>query len=137
MSLLRVEHVTKRFGSLVAVDGISMAVERGELRTVIGPNGAGKTTFFNMISGVTSPTSGRIIFDGADVTRLLPARRVWRGMTRTFQITEIFPELSVYENLRIAVEIASGLRLRVRLSRAENCGPCSRERAHRDERPEQ
>jgi branched-chain amino acid transport system ATP-binding protein len=119
MSLLQVENVSKRFGSLVAVNGVSMTVEPGELRAVIGPNGAGKTTFFNLISGFTTPTSGRIIFDGEDVTKLLPARRVWRGMARTFQITEVFPELSVHENLQIAVEIASGFRLRLRLSQQE------------------
>ena len=119
MSLLQVENVTKRFGDLVAVNGVSMTVESGELRAVIGPNGAGKTTFFNLISGFTNPSSGRIIFDGEDVTKLSPARRVWRGMARTFQITEVFPELTVYENLQIAVEIASGFRLRVRLSQQE------------------
>jgi branched-chain amino acid transport system ATP-binding protein len=118
MSLLSVERVSRRFGSLVAVDDVSMSVERGELRAVIGPNGAGKTTFFNMISGFLAPTSGRILFEGEDVTRLLPARRVWRGIARTFQITEVFPELTVRENLRIAVEAAAGYRLRPWISRA-------------------
>ena len=117
MSLLRVEHVSRRFGDLVAVDDVSMTVEPGELRAVIGPNGAGKTTFFNLISGFLTPSSGRIVFDGEDVTRLLPARRVWRGIARTFQITEVFPELTTRENLRIAVEVASGYRLRPWLSR--------------------
>jgi len=117
MSLLKVENVTKTFGSLVAVSGVSMAVEPGELRAVIGPNGAGKTTFFNLITGFFRPTSGRIVFDGEDVTALLPARRVWRGIARTFQITEVFPELSVHENLRIPVEVASGFRLQPWLSR--------------------
>ncbi len=93
-----------------------MTVEPGELRAVIGPNGAGKTTFFNLITGFFRPSSGRIIFDGQDVTDLLPARRVWRGIARTFQITEVFPELSVRENLRIPVEVASGFRLRPWLS---------------------
>ena len=116
MSLLRVENVSKRFGSLVAVSDVSMTVEPGELRAVIGPNGAGKTTFFNLITGFFRPSSGRIIFDGQDVTDLLPARRVWRGIARTFQITEVFPELSVRENLRIPVEVASGFRLRPWLS---------------------
>ena len=101
MSLLQVENVSKHFGSLVAVDSVSMTVEPGELRAVIGPNGAGKTTFFNLISGFLTQTSGRIIFDGEDISDLLPARRVWRGIARTFQITEVFPELSVRENLRI------------------------------------
>jgi branched-chain amino acid transport system ATP-binding protein len=119
MSLLQVKNVTKRFGNLVAVNGVSMTVDFGELRAVIGPNGAGKTTFFNLISGSTNPSSGRIIFDGEDVTKLLPARRVWRGMARTFQITEVFPELTVYENLQIAVEVADGFRLCVRMSQQE------------------
>jgi branched-chain amino acid transport system ATP-binding protein len=118
MSLLSVERVSRRFGSLVAVNDVSMSVEPGELRAVIGPNGAGKTTFFNMISGFLAPTSGRILFEGEDVTRLLPARRVWRGIARTFQITEVFPELTVRENLQIAVEAAAGYRLRPWISRA-------------------
>jgi branched-chain amino acid transport system ATP-binding protein len=117
MTLLRVENVSKSFGSLVAVSNVSMMVEPGELRAVIGPNGAGKTTFFNLITGFFRPTSGRIIFDGEDVTALLPARRVWCGIARTFQITEVFPELTVHENLRIPVEVASGFRLKPWLSR--------------------
>ena len=117
MSLLKVDNVSKHFGNLVAVNGVSMTVEPGELRAVIGPNGAGKTTFFNLITGFFRPSLGRIIFDGADITNLLPARRVWRGIARTFQITEVFPELSVHENLRIPVEVASGFRLQPWLSR--------------------
>jgi branched-chain amino acid transport system ATP-binding protein len=120
MSLLQVDNVSKHFGSLVAVNNVSMTVEPGELRAVIGPNGAGKTTFFNLISGFLRPSAGRIVFDGQDITDLLPARRVWRGVARTFQITEVFPELSGRENLRIAVEVASGYRLRPWLSRAED-----------------
>jgi branched-chain amino acid transport system ATP-binding protein len=118
VSLLEVIDVSRRFGSLVAVDNVSMTVEAGELRAVIGPNGAGKTTFFNLISGFLAPSSGRIVFDGDDITHLLPARRVWRGIARTFQITEVFPELPVYENLRIAVEVAAGYRLKTWISRA-------------------
>jgi branched-chain amino acid transport system ATP-binding protein len=117
MSLLRVENVSKQFGSLVAVSDVSMTVAPGELRAVIGPNGAGKTTFFNLITGFFPPSAGRIIFDGEDITPLLPARRVWRGIARTFQITEVFPELTVHENLRIPVEVASGFRLQPWLSR--------------------
>ena len=120
MSLLQVKNVSKHFGSLVAVNNISMTVAPGELRAIIGPNGAGKTTFFNLITGFFTPTSGSIVFDGQDVTHLLPARRVWSGMARTFQVTEIFPELTVRENLRIPVEVASGLRLRAWLSDAED-----------------
>jgi branched-chain amino acid transport system ATP-binding protein len=120
MSLLQVQSVSRHFGSLVAVNGISLAVEPGELRAVIGPNGAGKTTFFNLISGFFPPSSGRILFDGKDVTSLPAHKRVMLGMARTFQITEIFPELTVHENLRIPVEVAAGLRLRPWQSRAEN-----------------
>jgi branched-chain amino acid transport system ATP-binding protein len=112
MSLLQVQNISKRFGNLVAVSDVSMALEPGELRAVIGPNGAGKTTFFNTISGFLLPSAGRIVFDGEDITSIRPARRVWRGIARTFQITEVFPELTVRENLRIAVESASGFRLR-------------------------
>ena len=111
MTLLRVENVSKHFGSLIAVDAVSMTVEPGELRAIIGPNGAGKTTFFNMISGFLTQTSGKIVFADEDISSLLPARRVWRGIARTFQITEVFPELSVRENLRVAVEVTAGYRL--------------------------
>jgi branched-chain amino acid transport system ATP-binding protein len=117
MSLLEVQNVSRYFGSLVAVRNVAMTVEPGELRAVIGPNGAGKTTFFNMITGFFRPTSGRIVFDGDDITDLLPARRVWRGIARTFQVTEVFPELSVRDNLRISVEVAMGFRLRPFLRR--------------------
>jgi branched-chain amino acid transport system ATP-binding protein len=119
MSLLAVNGVTKRFGSLVAVRDVSLAVQPGELRAIIGPNGAGKTTFFNLISGFFRPTIGTIAFDGRDVTALTAQKRVTLGMARTFQITEIFPELTVFENIRIATEVAAGFRLRPWLSRAE------------------
>jgi branched-chain amino acid transport system ATP-binding protein len=117
VSLLQVRDVSRHFGSLVAVDHVSMTVEPGELRAVIGPNGAGKTTFFNMISGFFPPTAGSIVFDDKDITAWPAHKRVAAGMARTFQITEIFPELSVRENLRIPIEVASGLRLRPWLSR--------------------
>ena len=119
MSLLEVRGVSKHFGELVAVEGVSLNVEKGELRAIIGPNGAGKTTFFNMISGFFPPTKGDIVFDGETVTRLPVTARVARGMARTFQITEIFPELSVRENVRIAQELADGFRLHMWVSRAE------------------
>ncbi|HUY04065.1 MAG TPA: ABC transporter ATP-binding protein [Rhodocyclaceae bacterium] len=112
MSLLQVQNVSRHFGSLIAVNGVTLTVEPGELRAVIGPNGAGKTTFFNLISGFFPPSQGKILFAGQDITALPPHKRVIMGMARTFQITEIFPELNVRENLRIPVEIASGLRLR-------------------------
>jgi len=111
MSFLDVRDVTKRFGSLTAVRNVSLRVEKGELRAVIGPNGAGKTTFFNMISGFFRPTQGSIIYDGRDVTRLPPQERVTLGMARTFQITEIFPALSVFENVQIGAESGAGYQL--------------------------
>ncbi len=113
MTLLRVENLTKRFGSLAAVSDVSMVAQPGEIRAVIGPNGAGKTTFFNMISGFLTPSSGRILFGDHDVTRMTPNRRVKIGMARTFQITEVFRDLSVGQNLQIAVEAANGLGLSV------------------------
>jgi branched-chain amino acid transport system ATP-binding protein len=119
MSLLEVRSVSKHFGELVAVEDVSLNVENGELRAIIGPNGAGKTTFFNMISGFFPPTKGDIVFDGKTVTRLSVTARVARGMARTFQITEIFPELSVRENVRIAQESADGFRLHMWVSRVE------------------
>lgn len=117
MNVLEVDNVTKNFGSLIAVSGVSLSVAPGELRAVIGPNGAGKTTLFNMISGASLPSAGKIVFAGKDVTKLPPHRRVEGGMARTFQITEIFPEVSARENVRIAVEVAMGSRLRPWISR--------------------
>jgi len=119
VNLLEVQNVSKSFGSLVAVSEVSLNVAPGELRAVIGPNGAGKTTFFNMISGFFPPSAGAIVFDGADVTQLPAYRRVEIGMGRTFQITEIFPELTVFENIRIAAEVAAGYRLRAWVGRQE------------------
>ena len=119
MNLLEVQSVSKTFGSLVAVSEVSLSVPQGELRAVIGPNGAGKTTFFNMISGFFAPSAGSILFDGNDVTRLPAYRRVEIGMARTFQITEIFPELTVLENIRIAAEVAAGYRMRAWIGRQE------------------
>jgi branched-chain amino acid transport system ATP-binding protein len=119
MTMLEARRVTKRFGNLVAVNDISISVEPGELRAIIGPNGAGKTTFFNMMTGFFAPTSGEILLEGEDVTRLSAHDRVKRGMARTFQITEIFPEMTVLENVRIAVEAANGFSLRVWMSRSD------------------
>jgi branched-chain amino acid transport system ATP-binding protein len=119
MNLLEVNNVSKRFGSLVAVRNVSLTVAKGELRAIIGPNGAGKTTFFNLISGFFPPSAGTISFDGNNITPLPAHRRVTLGMARTFQITEIFPELSVRENVRIAAEVAGGFRLRPWMSAAE------------------
>jgi len=129
MSLLQVRNVSKNFGSLAAVRDVSLTVAKGELRAVIGPNGAGKTTFFNLISGFFPPSAGSIVFDGIDMTRMPAHQRVVHGMARTFQITEIFPELPVVENVRISAEVAAGYRLRPWLGRTEAAAV----RAHIDE----
>jgi branched-chain amino acid transport system ATP-binding protein len=119
VSLLEVDGVSKRFGNLAALREVSLKVGVGELRAIIGPNGAGKTTLFNLITGLFPPTTGTIRLAGADISGLKPQRRVALGMARTFQVTEIFPELGVAENLRVAVEIAEGFRLRPWLRRRE------------------
>jgi len=117
--MLQVQNASKNFGSLVAVQNVSLLVQPGELRAIIGPNGAGKTTFFNLISGYLAPSAGTIVFDGQDVTRVPAHRRVGLGMARTFQVTEIFPELTVRENVLSAAEVAGGQRLRMWTARAD------------------
>jgi len=119
VSLLEIAAVSRRFGNLVAVRDVSLSVEQGELRAIIGPNGAGKTTFFNLISGFFPPSSGTIAFEGRDITALPAHRRVALGIARTFQITEIFPELTVFENVRVSAEVTAGYRLRPWLSASD------------------
>jgi branched-chain amino acid transport system ATP-binding protein len=102
--VLATETLTKRFGELTAVDGVDLRVRRGEFRSVIGPNGAGKTTLFDLITGAQRPTTGRVEFAGADVTDLPPHERVRRGLGRSFQITNVFPGLTVEENVRLAAQ---------------------------------
>jgi branched-chain amino acid transport system ATP-binding protein len=101
--ILSLDHVGVRFDALKAVDDVSLRVRRGERRAIIGPNGAGKTTLFNAITGVVLPTSGRVEFDGRDITRLPPHRRAACGISRTFQITNLFPSLTVRENMELAL----------------------------------
>jgi branched-chain amino acid transport system ATP-binding protein len=102
--LLRTEQLTRAFGSLVAVNRVTLTVRKGELRSIIGPNGAGKTTFFRLVSGEMAPSSGRVLFREADITGL-PQHRVGRlGIAKSYQITNIFPHLSVVENVRVAVQ---------------------------------
>jgi len=103
--VLETRELGREFGALQAVAGVSLTVRPGELRAVIGPNGAGKTTLFHLISGWLTPTAGRVLFRGRDVTALAAPARCRRGISRTFQITSIFPELSVLENVRIAVQL--------------------------------
>jgi branched-chain amino acid transport system ATP-binding protein len=118
MNVLEVRGVSKRFGSLQAVRDVSLTVQKGELRAIIGPNGAGKTTFFNLISGAFPPATGTITFNGRDITALPAHKRVTLGIARTFQITEIFPELTVFDNVRISTEVTAGFRLRPWLNKA-------------------
>ena len=102
-AILAFGDVVVAFGALRAVDGVTLSVPRGERRAIIGPNGAGKTTLFNAATGIIRPTAGRIVFDGADITRLPPYRRARLGISRTFQITNLFPTLAVVDNLALAV----------------------------------
>ena len=104
--VLRTEGVTKSFGEVVAVDDVSVAVERGELRAVIGPNGAGKTTLFNCITGALTPTAGRIHLDGVDVTDDPEHARPHAGLARSFQSNELFADQTVVENVRVVVQTA-------------------------------
>jgi len=96
--------IAKAFGGLMAVDGVSLQVKPGERRALLGPNGAGKTTLFHLISGELAPTRGRIHLFGRDVTRLPPHRRAALGMARTYQITNLFPQLTVLQNCLLAVQ---------------------------------
>lgn len=104
MSILEVNRLEKSFGGLKAVHGVDFQIEEGGLTSIIGPNGAGKTTLFNLISGLYSPTEGRIFFKGEDVTDLPSYHRVRRGLGRSFQITNIFPNLTVLENVRLSCQ---------------------------------
>ena len=102
--LLRTRDLTKRLGAHTAVDGVSAGFAKGELHAIIGPNGAGKTTLFNLLSGELRPTQGTIAFAGRDVTRLDATERSRLGMGRSFQRTNVFPKLSVFENVRLAAQ---------------------------------
>lgn len=122
MSLLRIDSLAKAFGGFRAVDGVSFDVAPGTIHAVIGPNGAGKTTMFNLMTGYLRPTGGAIHFDGRDVTGRPPHWLARRGVARAFQITSVFPRLSVRENVECAVlaqRRLSGSLLFTRRRRAE------------------
>jgi branched-chain amino acid transport system ATP-binding protein len=102
--VLAVDDVSRRFGALTALTGVSLAVRQGEVFSVIGPNGAGKSTLFNVISGLHAPSAGRVRFLDADITGLPPELVNRRGLAKTFQITNIFREISVLENVRVAAQ---------------------------------
>jgi branched-chain amino acid transport system ATP-binding protein len=107
-ALLRTEGLTIRFGGLVALDNINFEIQRGETRAIIGPNGAGKSTFFNCVTGVLRPSSGRISFSGDDITGLPPNRISRKGIARSYQITNILPNATTFENVRIACQSRGG-----------------------------
>ena len=103
MTVLSVHGLTKRFGGVVAVDGVDFQIEAGELLAMIGPNGAGKTTCFNMINGQLAADGGRVVYQGADISRMKP-REIWRrGVGRTFQITQTYGSMTVLENVQMAL----------------------------------
>ena len=105
MTLLSLQGVTRRFGGLVAVDAIDLEVAQGGVTAVIGPNGAGKTTLFNMISGFQTPNAGRIVFAGRDITGRSPEAIAASGLVRTFQLVQLFQNLSVLENIQVGCHL--------------------------------
>jgi branched-chain amino acid transport system ATP-binding protein len=101
MTILTLEKVTRRFGGLVAVDGVDLRVEKGGVTAIIGPNGAGKTTLFHVISGFQTPDEGRIAFDGRDITGMPPEKIAALGLVRTFQLVQLFRDLTAVENVKV------------------------------------
>ncbi len=108
---LRVEEVSRSFGSLQALQGINLLVEPGERRAIIGPNGAGKTTLFHIISGTTPPSTGRVHLFGRDITHVPAHRRSLLGMSRTYQVTNLFPNLSVLDNVLLGIQAHRPMKL--------------------------
>lgn len=104
MEILRTENLSVQFGMIKPVDNVSVSIEQGKLTSIIGPNGAGKTSFFNLLTGLYAPTRGSVFFDGQDITDLPIYEKVNRGLTRTFQILNVFDTLTVIQNIRVAVQ---------------------------------
>jgi len=127
--ILETRALSRSFGALRAVADVNFAVEPGELRAIIGPNGAGKTSFFHLISGVIRPSGGRVLFQGEEISALPAPARCRRGISRTFQITSIFPELSVLENVRVSIQLKAGGNFRLLGGRALLSSTESRARA--------
>ncbi|MHA2210423.1 MAG: ABC transporter ATP-binding protein, partial [Candidatus Thorarchaeota archaeon] len=109
--ILSTSGLTKNFDGLVAVNDVSLDVERGSIKAIIGPNGSGKTTFFNLITGVFPPSAGKIYFEGKDITRFSMHQRTRQGISRSYQITNIFPYQTTFENIRLAAQGCSGARV--------------------------
>jgi len=112
---LETRALTIRFGGHVAVDHVDCAFRPGELTAIVGPNGAGKTTYFNLISGQLAASDGAVLIDGREVTRLSAAERTRAGLGRAFQLTNLFPRLSVAENVRLAVQARAGVHYEMRV----------------------
>ena len=106
--LLQVEGLSKRFGGIVASNNISLEISVGELHAIIGPNGAGKTTLIAQLTGELTPNAGRVRLGGVDITRMAPFRRSLLGLARSFQITSVFPDLTVLDNVALAVQAHAG-----------------------------
>ncbi len=104
MEILKTEHLSVQFGKIKPVDDVTVSIEEKKLTSIIGPNGAGKTSFFNILTGLYEPSNGKVYFDGRDITDIPIYEKVRRGLTRTFQILNVFDELTVQENIRIAVQ---------------------------------
>jgi branched-chain amino acid transport system ATP-binding protein len=107
--ILQAEGLVKDFGGFAAVSGVDLRVQRGSVHALIGPNGAGKTTVFNLLTKFLAPSAGRIVYNGRDITGLAPAAVARLGMVRSFQISAIFPHLTVRENVRIALQRRTGM----------------------------
>src|ERR1700745_3231849 len=107
--ILETEDLTKEFAGFVAVNGVNLRVERGTIHALIGPNGAGKTTCFNLLTKFLEPSAGRIFHRGEDITGMKPAAIARRGVWRSFQISAVFPHLTVRDNLRAALQRQNGL----------------------------
>jgi branched-chain amino acid transport system ATP-binding protein len=108
MEIFKTERLTKRFGGLIAVNQVDIGFEENRLTSIIGPNGAGKTTLFNLLTGLIKPDDGKIYFRGKEITELPPHRIVREGIARSFQISNVFIELPLFENIRIAVQAEKG-----------------------------
>ena len=119
-AILVLENVTKDFGGLRAIDNVSIQIKPGERRAIIGPNGAGKTTLFNLITGELSITSGSIFLSGKDITKMPAHRRTGAGLGRTYQITNIFPGLTVQENVQLAAQGLSATKFSLHRPVSEN-----------------
>ncbi|MGN7296821.1 ABC transporter ATP-binding protein [Ferdinandcohnia sp. SAFN-114] len=110
MNIIETKNLTIAFGGHIAVDNVNFSVPPNHFKSIIGPNGAGKTTFFNLLSGQLTPTAGQVLLKGDDITNLSPTTRTRKGIGRSFQITNVFPNLTVLENVRLAVQSVAGVR---------------------------